>query len=292
MNFEEFCAEIVASISNYLPQYDIEHITTEKISKNNGIQFTGVAILLKGEAVAPSIYLDYYYMLYRQGRNLDDVLSMISAEYVRARNIITNASFNVNKEGLESSVFLKVVSYEKNKAMLDKCPYIRLHDLAICFRYMVHIDEGGVASAILSNSDLEKWDITMEELYDMALPNTRKLFPPIIKSMDDVIPDLERLVEDDSEIKKIYILTNEAGVNGATCILFTDVIREFAESHGSSVCIIPSSIHELVLLCAKKEEKAHLGDLVKQINKYIVTEVEYLSDNVFFYDLDEDKITI
>lgn len=292
MNFNEFCDEVVESISKYLPEYDIEHITTERIVKNNGLEYTGVVILLRDETVAPSVYLDYFFMLYKQGRNLDDVLTMIRLEFIKARNTITHANFSVNKDGIEDSVFLKVINYEKNKTKLESCPHIRFHDLAVCFRYLVKIDEQGVASAIISNNDLEKWGITMEELYEVAMPNTRRLFPPRLKSMEDVIPDVEKYLESDSNMDRLHILTNEAGVNGATCILYTDIIREFAREHNSNVCILPSSVHELVLICAEREEKEYLGELIRQVNKYIVTEAEYLSDNVFFYDLEEDKITI
>ena len=292
MNFEEFCNEVVESIAGYLSEYDIEHITTETIMKNNGLEYTGVVILLKDEEVAPSIYLDYFFMLYKQGRNLDDVLSMIRSEYKRARETIKHTDFSVNKDGLEDNVFLKVINYEKNIERLKDCPYIMFHDLAVCFRYLVNLDDDGVASAIISNRDLEKWELSTEELYKIAMDNTRKLFPPKIKKMEDVVPSIKDLIDEDTNNKRLYILTNESGVNGATSILYDDVIREFAREQESNICILPSSIHELVLICGNQEDKAYLGELVRQVNKYIVTEADYLSNNVFFYDLYEDKITI
>ena len=39
-------------------------------------------------------------------------------------------------------------------------------------------------------------------------------------------------------------------------------------------------------------ENDRLNALVKEVNKFIVSELEYLSDNVYIYDLDSDKITI
>ena len=110
--------------------------------------------------------------------------------------------------------------------------------------------------------------------------------------MEDVVPSIKDLIDEDTNNKRLYILTNESGVNGATSILYDDVIREFAREQESNICILPSSIHELVLICGNQEDKAYLGELVRQVNKYIVTEADYLSNNVFFYDLYEDKITI
>ena len=46
------------------------------------------------------------------------------------------------------------------------------------------------------------------------------------------------------------------------------------------------------LLCCEEVEKERLKSLVKEVNKFIVSELEFLSDNVYFYDLETDKITI
>ena len=55
---------------------------------------------------------------------------------------------------------------------------------------------------------------------------------------------------------------------------------------------MPSSIHEMLLLCSDGVDKDRLKALVKEVNKYIVTEMDFLSDSVYFYDLEADKITI
>ncbi len=292
MTFEEFCGEISDNISKYLPEHDIEATKIEKITKNNGVECTGIVILLTGESVAPNIYLDYYFMIYKQGRSLDDILTLISEEYLRAKATVDNSDFNVDVEDIKDNAVIKLVNYERNKDKLEECPYIPYLDLAISFRFLVKLDDCGVASALITNKDLHRMEMTKEELYQLAMDNTRRLFPEKLRCMDEFIPNMEQLCPNKEDRNKLYVLTNEAGVNGATSMLYDGVIRNFAKEVNKSVFIMPSSIHEIILICCDEMEKDRLKALVKEVNKFIVSELEYLSDNVYVYDLDSDKITI
>ena len=292
MTFEEFCCEIADNISNYLPKHNIEATRIEKITKNNGVECTGIVILLAGECVAPNIYLDYYFMIYKQGRSLDDILTLISEEYLRAKATVDNSDFNVGVADIKDNAVIKLVNYERNKDKLENCPYISYLDLAITFRFLVKLDDHGVASALITNKDLAKMEMTKEELYQLAMENTRKLFPEKLRCMDEFIPNMEQLCPNEEDRNKLYVLTNEAGVNGATSMLYEGVIRDFAKKVNKSVFIMPSSIHEIILICCDEVEKDRLKTLVKEVNKFIVSELEYLSDNVYLYNLDSDKITI
>ncbi len=292
MTFEEFCCEVAENISKYLPKHNIEATRIEKITKNNGVECTGVVILLAGESIAPNIYLDYYFMIYKQGRSLDDILTMISEEYIRAKATVDNSDFNVDVEDIKSNAVVKLVNYDRNKDKLAECPYIPYLDLAITFRFLVKLDDHGVASALITNKDLVRLNMTKEELYQLAMENTRKLFPEKLRCMDEFIPNMEQLCPNEEDRNKLYVLTNEAGVNGATSLLYEGVIRDFAKEANKSVFIMPSSIHEIILICCDEVEKDRLKALVKEVNKFIVSELEYLSDNVYVYNLDSDKITI
>ncbi len=291
MTFDEFCSEIVENIPDYLPEYNIENARIDKVTKNNGVTCTGILILLEGENVAPNIYLDYYYMLYKQGRSLDDVLTMVREEYIRAKNTMEKADFNINVDEISENAIIKLVNYERNKEKLVDCPHIKYLDLAITYRYIVKLDDNGVATALISNKDLERVNITEQQLYDIAMANTRSLFPETIRCMDELIRDIEQICPEEDR-NKLFVLTNKSGINGATCMLYDNVVRDFARSKGKNLYILPSSIHEVIIMCCDEVDKDRLKGLLKEVNKFIVSQVDYLSDNVYFYDLEADKITI
>ncbi len=292
MEFNEFVDEVVAGIPDYLSHYEIEKIKVEKVSKNNGVQYTGIVIVLEGENIAPNIYLDYYFSLYKQGVTLDTLLKIIRDEYISARKSLSKQELSTEFENLDTKIFAKLVNYDRNRELLEECPHIPFLDMAITFRYLVKMDEEGIASALIYNKDMEKWNHTVDSLYELAKENTIKLFPPSIKRMDTLLED----IGDYSimpKAKRLFVLSNDKGINGATCMIYKDILKDFAKEQGGDIFILPSSIHEVILLLSKEDiEREGLCDMVAEVNKFAVSELEYLSDKVYFYDYKKDILTI
>ena len=61
MDFKSFCNAVVNGIAEYLLQYEIESIRLETVCHNNGVEHVGLVILLQGDYVSPTIYLEQYY---------------------------------------------------------------------------------------------------------------------------------------------------------------------------------------------------------------------------------------
>ena len=92
---------------------------------------------------------------------------------------------------------------------------------------------------------------------------------------------------------RMYILSNSVGINGATAMIYKDAIRSFAEKLDSDFYILPSSIHEVILVpyedCISREE---LKDMVNEVNCTQVPVEEVLSDRVYIYRKDTNMIEI
>lgn len=292
MDFEEFVQEVKDCIPEYLPAYDIETVHVERVEKNNGVVCTGLIVKLNGENISPNVYLEYYYNRYINGMNMDRILTSISEEYEKARNRINSSEeFSFSREGLWDNVFVKLVNYDRNSSILEKCPYIQFYDLAITFRYLVRNDEDGIASAQITNEHMVKWDLKLEELFIRAKENTKRLFPPVIKSMPDMLEEMtgKKFPRD----VDIYVLTNEKCINGASSIIFSEWMEEFAECIGHDIFVLPSSIHELLLIPDDGTfTKQELLEMVSDVNSCVLTDIDYLSDNVYLYDAESGMLRI
>lgn len=119
------------------------------------------------------------------------------------------------------------------------------------------------------------------EIYSLARKNTPNLLPYRITRIDEVVDiPKDSCREDDM----MYILTNDSGINGAASLLYDGVIDEFAERFAADVIVIPSSVHEVLLVPLKEEyDVSELNMLVKEVNNTIVDEEETLADNVYIY---------
>lgn len=58
--------------------------------------------------------------------------------------------------------------------------------------------------------------------------------------------EMESVYEDD--ICPMYVATNSKKLNGACVMLYDGLLRDFARKVGRSFYIIPSSIHEVILI--------------------------------------------
>ena len=158
-------------------------------------------------------------------------------------------------------------------------------------------DAGAICGVNPFNVHLRLWDVTKEDLYRAAEENTQKLMPYEIRSMAEVLreimDDYEEEMEQFSDSVPMYVLSNRNKVEGAACMLYPDLLRDFSDKEGSSFYIIPSSIHELLLLPVEDDsDSAEIKGMIKEVNDTQVSEEEILSYSLYYYDSKEGKITM
>ena len=74
-------------------------------------------------------------------------------------------------------------------------------------------------------------------------------------------------------------------------MLYPDLLRRLSEKFSGSFYVIPSSIHEVLLLKATKDEDtAYLNRMVRAVNEQRVAPEEVLADHVYFYDAEEKEL--
>ncbi len=117
-------------------------------------------------------------------------------------------------------------------------------------------------------------------------------FEDIIKRLTMECAGLMEKPEHDPEIS-MYILTNRNQKYGAAEILNKSVLRSIADQIGDKFIVLPSSLHEVIVLKAnKKAEYKRLADMVKMVNATQLSEEERLSDHVYVYSRSEEMLKI
>lgn len=327
LSFKDFCTSIQNLLMEELDndyQVEINHVI-----KNNSIQLEGIVILRGDETIAPHIYLNDYYYSYINGLTLYEIVKNIMSEYKNSRidqdteHMIESFEFEIVK----GKIIYRLVNFNKNKELLKELPHIKFLDLAITFHCLVKDNENGIGTIRITNSHVEKWDITLEKLILCAKENTPILFPATIQSMDDVLINLiqeeyrmEEAIHNFNESYDLYnelksnydmkldmdssykqkqherklmlILSNNRGINGASCMLYPELMQEIADELESDLYILPSSIHELILIKSNNHmSKSDLKKMVKEINLTQVPVEDVLSDSIYYYSRSRDAIS-
>jgi hypothetical protein len=274
------------------------------VIKNNAVELDGIVIFEEGGKISPNIYLNSFYEQRKSGITIEKIAEEIVHIYYSSMRNKKTEEFPVqfSFEELKPCIIYRLVNYSKNKNILCDMPHIRFLDLAITFHCLVKQDEEGIGTIRITNELLEKWEVMLKDLFKIAHRNTPKLFPVQIRTMNEVIreivqkemaePELsaDELLEDifnDMQNKKdmqMYILSNSKGINGASTLLYEDVVQNFANQIDSDFYVLPSSIHELILVPYHQSmEKETLRSMVCDVNQTQVPQEEILSDQVYLY---------
>lgn len=320
LDFKDFCIEIKRLLLNRFEEgYRVE---LNRVTKNNAIQLEGVVILQKDEIVAPNIYLNNYYVGYQNGLSFHDIIQNISEEYYNARK---QGDVDAIVEGLEftnikDTIVYRLINYEKNNKLLLQIPHRRFLDLAVTFHCLIRSSEDGIGTIRITNRHLSLWNVTINDLILHAKENTPRLFPPVVQSMKKVI---EELMEEESNkrielayeskeqeeyLTEIYhqenvsgeydlednmlVISNQRNINGASCMIYPDLLKEIADMSGTDLYILPSSIHELIIVKNDHQyRKEILKEMVKEINLTQVPIEDVLSDSIYYYSRNRLAVT-
>ena len=291
MSFEEFLYYIEEHILDGWKEE--AHVSVQETRKNNGVTYQGLYIRDREQTVTPCIYMEEYYEDYRRGESPDDIIERIRRDYQWAMEHSCLYEMDVTDyDSMRGRLIFRLVNYDKNADLLKDCPYIRMYDLALTFRWIAHTDDIGISTALVTNRELRIWGITVQELLLTARENTRRIFPPKIVNMDRYLEEFGKDLTGMDTDRPMYIMTNEQQINGATVLVYEGVLRQFAAEIRSDFFLLPSSIHEMILIpeCSQLDADVLL-DMVREANRSIVSPVDFLSGSVYYYSRKENRIT-
>lgn len=270
---------------------DVElEITT--VRKNNGVQLCGLYIRSKDLNISPTIYLDEYYHYYLKGESLEEIIHRIREEYEWKIHRVAEYHFNLEKfEYVKERIIYRLVNYEKNEEILEDCPHLKLYDLALTFRWVAHSDDIGISTALVTNQEMIAWGISINELLLAARENTPRLFPAQMIDMDEMLHKAGMPIPADDTAIPMYIMTNRQEVNGASVLLYDDVLQKFAVKKKTDFYILPSSIHEVILVPSDRiDDPSDLFTMVEDANQTVVALGDILSDSVYYYNRKKNQI--
>lgn len=269
------------------------------VMKNNGVMLRGITLMQDDSNISPTIYLNPYYDAYENGETtLGTVIEDVLDTYERNKvNRSIDMKFFLIYDIVKTRIIFKLVNTEKNHELLQDIPHIPFHDLSIVFQCLVSEERFGNASILIHNVHMQLWRVNARELYERALENTPRLQGYELTDMRSVLEEMKQLggerAEEIEEIEQeipMYVLSNRTRIHGAACILYPDILKDFAYVVGKDLYVLPSSVHEVILLPADgTQDSGQLEEMVREINRTQVEEEEVLSDSVYYYRRKDDS---
>jgi len=291
MTFLTFKEEILSSLRNYFGNdYTLDVVP---INKNNQISYQGLVIHQKNQNISPTIYLDPLYEAFQKGLCMNNILEQIKTAYHSTRpQENMDISFFADFQKVQSHICMKLIHYKKNEAFLENIPHIRFLDLAIAFYYLMPITIAEHATIMISNEHISHWCTTEQTLFELAKKNTPTLLPYYLDDIFSLI-DTSELPESFNiqTSLPLYVLTNSEKLFGASAILYPQLLDSISLRMNSDLIILPSSIHEVLLLPAVTDTKKDYTAIINEVNTTQLSKEEILSDHAYYYSRTTKSIT-
>ena len=291
LSYKEFQESLRESISLDLNKQGTYHCELKHIQKNN-VVLSGLSIRQDGKASAPIIYLNDFYQSYLKGMPLKQIRRQLM-EFYQSQEIPEFDHANFADYGrMRDKLRVRLVNKENNQAYYKMGPY-RLHPMGAEVIY-VEVEKNGSGKMCMqvTNAMAELWKVPKEELFKTALENTQNNDKVKFQSMNEVISEMMIGNAEEDLNSPMYVLSNKDNQYGATVSLYPNVLKQISKQIGSDYYILPSSVHELLILRKKDCDitEKELRSMVREINQSFVSSEEILGNEVFEYRADRDKV--
>ena len=304
MNYEIFKEVVAEKFMEYMPeQYQGMRLRVEPINKVNKV-LDGITLVGSGagRSVSPTLYINHMYEHYLETENLQEVLQSAARRMDMAFKEMPEVG-DVNLESAKDNIVFQVINTLQNEDMLRDMPHREFQDLSIIYRWVVKVDENGIQSSAIRNNLAEQLGMNEEQLFKCAVENTRRIFPPTVKSMNDVIREMfisdgmpaevaDMMIGEMPEDKMMWVISNDRGINGAGSMLYEDNLHKLAMKLETDLYILPSSVHECIAVSTNVGDPYELAEMVSEINMGQVALEDRLSNQVYHYDKDARRLTL
>lgn len=294
MNYEEFKEITKEKFKGFLgDEFKGLEVVVRPVDKINCI-WDGISIVNPkfNEYVSPTLYINALYKQYQKTEDLEGTLKTAADTMIQEMKKGNELHEKLDLDKAKENIIFQLINTKKNENLLSKVPHRQFLDLSIVYRWLVNEDEKGISSALIHDQLAEKLGMNEEELFEVALANTKRIMTPTIRTLYEVLFGAIGMSEEIPEDNQLYVISNQKNINGAGSILYEEKLHEVAEKIGTDLYILPSSVHEVIAVSAELGSPEALSEMVREISGTQVSEEEQLSDHVYFYDKEKRQVSM
>lgn len=182
---------------------------------------------------------------------------------------------------------IQMIPVAGNEERLASMPHTRFFDIAATYHFVISMGDA-MFDLPITNELLEAFGVSAKQLQEDAVENAPKRFPMQIHSVAEAMEVMPEEIEASGKemFKEMFVVTTCIFYKGAGCLFYPDFANEVVRRVGGSFYILPSSIHELIIVKARGNASDDLKSIVEECNAdpNVIDPEEYLSDSVYYYD--------
>ena len=294
MDFDEFKSTLMDLVTKEIEDRELEGISMKFDTINSPDGMTDRLIVSVGESkMSMAFRLKEIFRDVNEGESMDcAAIKMVNTIEANIDVVKTKESevkdFVSDYEKVKDHTYLRLIP--GNSPVLTETPHRMIEDMALVVN--IHLenfsDENGRSCVVVTKPLMDMYGINEAQLFADAEKNSLAEEPLVFTPLCDMIRSLIESNEVPSPEEAgivTYIATNKSGFHGASVLAYPDFAEKAAETIGGSFYMLPSSVHEFILI--KDDGKPNAKDLnkmVKNVNETVLEPRDLLSNQCYHYD--------
>ena len=256
--------------------------TVNEVEKANGIKKIGIIIKEEGSNIAPCIYIDE---MYDGEMSVEEAVEKVKELYDYSK---INTPFDTDSitdfDKIKPMVRVRLYNNKTKAEVFKSAEEYGFDDLIICPYALINNFNGSAGTVGIKNNMLDMWGVNAEEIINIGIENT-KAEGYKLQSMAEVM--IEMMGKEQAEMMgivddgRMYVLSNESKTFGAIEVILA--ADELKEKFPSGYIVIPSSIHEVIIVPKDVADKEILNGMVNDVNDGCVRDDEVLGNKVYIF---------
>ena len=294
MDFEEFKNTIMDLVSKEVEDRGLEDISMKLTTIDSPDGMTDRLMVSVGDSkMSMAFRLKEIYSSVQDGEDIDHAVYKMVNTIEDSISVIKNKeqdvkSFISDYEQVKDHTYLRMIPGDS--PILKDTPHKMVEDMALVVN--IHLesfsDENGRSCVVVSKPLMEMYGVDEKQLFADAEKNSLANEPMVFTPLGDMIKNLiesENLPSPEEAGIVTYIATNKSGFQGAAVAGYPDFCEKAAEAIGGSFYMLPSSVHEFILIKDDGMPKAKdLNAMIKNVNETVLEPRDILSAQCYHYD--------
>lgn len=287
---EQMKTDLQSDFAAKLPEkYSDVKIGIWDVEKLQGESYRGISFQNGDFPVQGNLNMENAFHLHESGRPYSHILRDTEQAIMQQMDRMPQFNLGVmtNYEAMKPKLMTELIPQKGNEDRLADVPHEKIEDLALIYRVDFGETSGGRMSTVITNQMLGEFGITQEQLHQDAVENSAITHPASLRSMQEVMASMMGMEPEPPMPGEplMLVATTEGAFMGASVIQYPGFMDMAAEKVGGDFFILPSSIHEVLLIPDDGKADFHeLAAMVQSINETQVAPADRLSDNVYHYD--------
>ena len=282
--------DLEAGFAEDLPaKYSQVKIGIRDVEKLQGESYRGISFRVGDAPIEGNLNIQQAYQAHEAGVPYESILRDTQEAIIQ--QVDRMPQFNIGEisdyASMKANLMMELIPQKGNEERLAEVPHQKVEDMALIYRMDMGDSPGGKMTSVVTNQNMLAYGITAEQLHQDAMENAPESHPASLRSMREVMAGMMGMEPDPPMPGEpvMLVATTRDSFMGASVIQYPGFMEQAAEQVGGDFFVLPSSIHEVLIIPDDGHQDYHeLEAMVQSINQAEVAPADRLSDHVYHYD--------